>query len=64
MIILLVGYSFLFVLLAHQLMTAYERHTFTVRRTHGKRCIYVRSRKTGRVVMQTRNLWDILGLGI
>ncbi len=63
-LIALVVYTFLFCLCLSQLVTATERYTFTWRQCHGKRVLYVRSRATGRVIMHTRNLWDVLSLGI
>lgn len=64
MLIALVVYTWLFCFLLSQLVTAHERYSFTWRQCHGKRVLYVRSRATGRVVMHTRNVWDVLSLGV
>ena len=61
---IIIGYTFLLYLLCHQMVNAHERYSFTWRQCHGKRVIYVRSRKTGRVVLHTRNVWDLLSLGV
>lgn len=58
------GWLFIVCVLVHQFRVARSRYTFALRMTHGKRRVYVRSRKTGRVVMQTRNVFDVLSLGI
>lgn len=63
-LIAMVVYAWLLCLLAAQYVTACERYTFTWRKCHGRRTMYVRSRQTGRVVLHTRNLWDVLSLGI
>lgn len=64
MVIAILGYAALFILALYQWNIACSRYTFTVRQTHGKRCVYVRSRATGRVTMQTRNVFDLLSLGV
>lgn len=58
------GYVFIVALMVGQYRRAARGHRFELRRTHGKRFIYVRSLATGRVIMQTRNMWDLLSLGI
>ncbi len=61
-IIAIVVYAWLFVFFVSQLVSAHEKYSFTWRQCHGKRTIYVRSRKTGRVALHTRNLWDLMSL--
>lgn len=63
-IVALVGWIFLVLLGVHQYRNALTRVRFERRQCHGKWYLYVRCRKTGRVVGHTRNLWEVLSYGI
>lgn len=62
--IALIGWIFLIALGCHQLQTAHKRVRFERRQCHGKWYLYVRCRRTGRVIGHTRNLWEVLSYGI
>lgn len=62
--IALFGYVLIALVMLYQFNVACSLYRFELRATHGKRRLYVRNRRTGRIIGQVNNLWDLLSMGI
>lgn len=63
-LIALFGYVLIAGVMLYQYNVACTLYRFELRATHGKRRLYVRNRRTGRIIGQVNNLWDLLSMGI
>lgn len=60
----LFGYAIIAFVMLYQCNVACSLYRFELRATHGKRKLYARSRRTGRIVGHVSNVWDFLSMGI
>lgn len=62
--IALFGYVLIALVMLYQFNVACSLYRFELRATHGKPRLYARSRRTGQIIGQVNNLWDLLSMGI